>query len=67
MLYRGFKIERYEGVTRAGAPLRGVAIKQDDRLLTVAASPELARLHIDDRVRRGIWRSAEPQQMRMEI
>lgn len=67
MLYRGFEIDRYEGVTRIGAPLHGVAIKQGGKLLTVAADRELAKRHIDDRVQRGVWKAAGPEQMRMEI
>lgn len=67
MLYRGFEMGRYEGVTRTGAPLHGVAIRQNDKLLTVAADKDMARRHIDDRVKRGVWKAAGPEQMRMEI
>ena len=66
MIYRGFTLERYAGTTRTGAPLTGWAIRRGDKLFAVAASPELARLHIDDRVRRGIWPDAQPQQMTMD-
>lgn len=61
MTYQGYEIIRHAGTTRTGAPLTGWAIRYGDTLLTVAASPELARQHIDDRMRRGIWQDVDRQ------
>ena len=58
MNYRGFEIRPVSRNLR-GLTVRGYGIYLNDNLLTVAENTLIAKRHIDDRVKRGIWKEAK--------
>lgn len=58
MVYRGFEI-KFTARRIHGFDQRGTGIFRDGECLTIAANVTLAKAHIDDRIKSGVWKERQ--------